>query len=53
MDALVVNNTYPLVCFFGLNVRDPDPPAYCLLKQALRLFCKACRPSILFIRPEF
>ena len=26
MDALVVNNTYPLVCLFGLNVRDSDPP---------------------------
>ena len=26
MDALVVNNTYPLVCLFGLNVSDPDPP---------------------------
>ena len=25
MDDLVVNNAYPLVCLFGLNVRVPDP----------------------------
>ena len=43
------NDFLIIVVLYNCNA----PETFVQFKQALRLFCKACRPRILFIRSEF